>query len=275
MAIRYDKKIENEITKTVRNFNAKISRLEKNERELLPDKVSKQAIKQINNRADLKRKLKELQRFSKRGAEDIITTKGGVRITQYSLNNLKQQSKRVKQNITREITRLKTEKPKVFGKEQDITFAQMGDDYYLTTLKRKEKLNKSFLELSQEEFESYENLVNRLTQNEAYMNYVFKQNYLKMLTDLGYYYKYSKTKLKIIKERLMALDKSDFLELFRSDKSISAVLNYYPVVTGQINLKNKRGKNDVGINPNDITEDVYSLYDNLYDNLDEIVSDYA
>ena len=275
MAIRYDKKLENEITKTVRNFNAKISRLEKNERELLPDKVSKQAIKQINDRADLKRKLQELQRFGKRGAEDIITTKGGVRITQYALNNLKQQTKRVKQNITREITRLKTEKPKVFGKEQDITFAQMGDDYYLTTLKRKEKLNKSFLELSQEEFENYENLVNRLSQNEAYMNYVFKENYLKMLTDLGYYYKYSKKKMKVIKDKLMALDKSDFLELFRSDKAISAVLNYYPVVTGQINLKNKRGKNDVGINPKDIMEDVYNLYDNLYDNLDEILSDYA
>lgn len=275
MAIRYDKKLENEITKTVRNFNAKISRLEKNERELLPDKVSKQAIKQINNRADLKRKLQELQRFSKRGAEDIITTKGGVRITQYTLNNLKQQTKRVKQNITREISRLRTEKPKVFGKEQDITFAQMGDEYYLTTLKRKEKLDKSFLELSQEEFESYENLVNRLTQNEGYMNYVFKENYLKMLTDLGYYYKYSKTKLKIIKKRLIELNNSDFLELFRSDKSISAVLNYYPVVTGQINLKNKRGKNNVGINPKDIQADVYSLYDNLYDNLDEILKDYA
>ena len=275
MAIRYDKKLENEITKTVRNFNAKISRLEKNERELLPDKVSKQAIKQINDRTDLKRKLQELQRFSKRGAEDIITTKGGVRLTQYVLNNLKRQTKRVKQNITREITRLKTEKPKVFGKEQDITFAQMGDDYYLTTLKRKEKLDKSFFELSQEEFESYENLVNRLTQNEAYMNYVFKENYLKMLTDLGYYYKYPKKKMKVIKDRLMSLDKSDFLELFRSDKSISAVLNYYPVVTGQINFKNKRGKNDVGINPKDIKDDVYSLYDNLYDNLDEILSDYA
>mgnify|MGYP003308080873 CR=1 FL=1 len=101
------------------------------------------------------------------------------------------------------------------------------------------------------------------------------ENYLKMLTDLGYYYKYPKKKMKVIKDKLMALDKSDFLELFRSDKAISAVLNYYPVVTGQINLKNRRGKNDVGINPKDIEEDVFSLYDNIYDNLDDILSDYA
>ena len=34
MAIRYDKKLENEINRTIKNFNQKISRLEKQERQL-------------------------------------------------------------------------------------------------------------------------------------------------------------------------------------------------------------------------------------------------
>ena len=44
MAIRYDKKINQEINRTIRNFNQKISRLEKEERNLiLPEKITKKA----------------------------------------------------------------------------------------------------------------------------------------------------------------------------------------------------------------------------------------
>ena len=41
MAIRYDKKLNQEINKTIRNFNQKIVRLEKEEKELLPKKITK------------------------------------------------------------------------------------------------------------------------------------------------------------------------------------------------------------------------------------------
>ena len=84
MAIRYHKKLNQEINRTIKNFNQKIARLEKQERELLPSKITKQELKNTSfTRAELQRKLKELQRFSKRGAEDIIETKGDVKLTQY------------------------------------------------------------------------------------------------------------------------------------------------------------------------------------------------
>ena len=42
MAIRYDKKLNQEINKTIRNFNQKIARLEKTERDLiLQSKITK------------------------------------------------------------------------------------------------------------------------------------------------------------------------------------------------------------------------------------------
>ena len=56
-----------------------------------------------------------------------------------------------------------------------------------------------------------------------------------------------------------------FLKLFKEDKSIRAILDYYPVVTNSFNA----------INPDDIKEDVINLYDNLIDNIDEIIQDYA
>ena len=46
MAIRYDKKINQEINRTIKNFNQKIARLEKQQKDLiLPDKITKKALK--------------------------------------------------------------------------------------------------------------------------------------------------------------------------------------------------------------------------------------
>ena len=97
------------------------------------------------------------------------------------------------------------------------------------------------------------------------MNTVFKENYFEMLTDLAYYFDYDKDKLNKLRDKLMKLKPNDFLKLFKEDKSIRAILDYYPIVINSFNA----------INPNDIKEDVINLYDNLIDNIDEIIQDYA
>ena len=56
-----------------------------------------------------------------------------------------------------------------------------------------------------------------------------------------------------------------FLKLFKEDKSVRAILDYYPVVTNSFNA----------INPDDIKEDVVNLYDNLINNIDDIIKDYV
>ena len=266
MAIRYDKKLNQEINKTIKNFNQKIARLEKQERELLPSKITKQELKNTSfTRAELQRKLKELQRFSKRGAEDIITTKGGVKLTQYELSNIKRENARVKRNITREINRLKVDKPKIFGKTQTSTFSEMGDTDYLNLVARRKALEKNIDKLSREEFERFTKLIEKTGKNQQYMNNIFKQNYFEMLTDLAYYFDYDNDKLNLLKQKLMNLKPNDFLKLFKEDKSIRAILDYYPVVTNSFNA----------INPDDIKEDVVNLYDSLIDNIDDIIKDYV
>lgn len=266
MAIRYDKKLNQEINRTIKNFNQKIARLEKQERELLPSKITKKDLKSsVYTRTELRRKLKELQRFSTRGAEDVITTKGGVQLTQYELSNIKRENARVKRNITREINRLKVEKPKVFGKTQTSTFSEMGDTDYLNLVARRKALEKNIDKLSREEFERFTKLIEKTGKNQQYMNNIFKQNYFEMLTDLAYYFDYDNDKLNLLKQKLMNLKPNDFLKLFKEDKSIRAILDYYPVVTNSFNA----------INPGDIKEDVINLYDTLIDNIDEIIQDYA
>ena len=266
MAIRYDKKLNQEINRTIKNFNQKIARLEKQDRELLPSKITKQELKNTSfTRAELQRKLKELQRFSKRHAEDIIETKGGVKLTQYELSNIKRENARVKRNITREINRLKVEKPKIFGKTQTSTFSEMGDTDYLNLVARRNALEKDINKLSREEFERFTKLIEKTGKNQQYMNNIFKDNYFDMLTNLAYYFDYDNDKLNMLKQKLMSLKPNDFLKLFKEDKSIRAILDYYPIVTDSFNA----------INPDDIKEDVINLYDNLIDNIDEIIQDYA
>lgn len=266
MAIRYDKKLNQQINRTIKNFNQKIARLEKDERELLPSKITKKELKNsVYTRTELQRKLKELQRFSTRGAEEVITTSGGVRLTKYELNEIKRENARVKRNITREINRLKVDKPKIFGKKQTSTYSEMGDHDFLNLVARRKALEKDVNKLSREEFERFTKLVAKTGRNQQYMNNIFKENYFNMLTKTAYYFNYDNEKLAYLKDRLMKLQPNDFLKLFKEDKSVRAILDYYPVVTNSFNA----------INPDDIKEDVVNLYDNLINNIDEIVKDYA
>ena len=206
-----------------------------------------------------------MQRFSKRGVEDIIETKGGVRLTQYELSNIKRENARVKRNITHEINRLKVEKPKIFGKKQTSTFSEMGDTDYLNLVARRNALEKDINKLSSKEFERLIKLIEKTGKNQQYMNNMFKDNYFAMLTDLAYYFDYDNDKLSMLKQKLMNLKPKDFLKLFKEDKSIRAILDYYPVVTNSFNA----------INPDDIKDDVVNLYDNLIDNIEQIIQDYA
>lgn len=266
MAIRYDKKLNQEINRTIKNFNQKIARLEKQDRELLPSKITKKELKDnVYTRTELRRKLKELQRFSNRNAEDIITTSGGVRLTQYDYQNIKRENARIKRNITREINRLRVEKPKIFGKLQSSTFSEMGDSDYLNLVARRKALEKDINKLSKDEFGRFKKLVEKTGKSQQYMNNIFKENYFEMLTDLAYYFDYDNDKLNLLRQKLMNLKPNDFLKLFKDDKSIRAILDYYPIITNSFNA----------INPDDIKEDVVNLYDNLIDNLDDILKDYA
>lgn len=266
MAIRYDKKLNQEINKTIRNFNQKITRLEKQERDLiLPDRITKQALKEnIHSRKELRRRLKELQQFSTRGIEKTIRFKSGLELSHYEYQKVKKESARVKRLLTSKIKFLETTAPKVFGKRQAVTFAQMGDDYYLNLLARREKLDVNILEMTQEEFERYKELVEKTSRNNEFYNNIFKQNYIKALNYLGYFYNYDKSKLKYLEDRLIQLAPDKLYKLFLEDKAIQAILNYYPMVNGTI----------MNFNPEQIKEDVTELYGNLIDNLDIILKDY-
>lgn len=109
--IRWNKSDDQEIKKTVKNFNAKIGRLEKKydklisqetdrekrqqlriEKNALPERTSAKQMKElVDTRTDLNRELNALKRFSKRGAEEIVEspgTKYNLQITKWQRNEM-------------------------------------------------------------------------------------------------------------------------------------------------------------------------------------------
>ena len=101
--IRYDTKLKNLINKTVRNYNAKIRRLEKINPSLdLPEKINSTTIKNISqSRSEIYRNLAKLTRFSEKRSEETIILPSGDLISKYELNELKRESARLQRNLTR------------------------------------------------------------------------------------------------------------------------------------------------------------------------------
>ena len=88
-----------ELARVVRNFNAKVNRLIKQNPQMenvLPEKVSVGQLKElINTRQDLKRELNSLKRFSKRGSEQIVE----VPDTDYNLKITKWQRTEINRRV--------------------------------------------------------------------------------------------------------------------------------------------------------------------------------
>ena len=268
MAIRYDKKLNYEIMRTINNFNRKVRRLEKQGKKGVPETVTKRGLKlRYDNRKALVNQLKAMQDFSRRSGElNSVTTKGGVNLSKYELQKLRYDLKRARKNIQEEIERMKYNKPTVFGREQDVTYAQMGDERYLNKKAILNELSKDYSKLDREAFNKFRGRLSRELFYQEYEVDKFKDNYFQMVEDLGYFYKVDSKKIKEIKSKLYNLKPENFIKVFNTDKAIKSITEYYPIMTGR--------KSKTGIRPQDIASDVKVLFDNLYENIDDIVGKY-
>ena len=262
--IRYDKKLNKEIDDTLRRYNNKITRLARQHSNyILPQKVTKDDLMEVSyTRRDLQRRLSNLRKFNERGAERSVLTSKGYAISKYELDYLKREQSRVKRKINREIKRYETIKPTTYGKQEARTFAQMGDTNYLNALARLEAISKDITGLTQEQLVNYRKLLYSAGKNRDYLAESFKLGYLDMMTQVGYTAGYDPEKLELLKEKLKDLDPTQMYDLYRNEKSIKSVSDYYYVLS------------DGKIDPEQFTQDVTNLYDNLLESIDTILKDY-
>lgn len=170
--IRYDKQLNAELRRTVANFNAKVRRLEKEERELVPSLTSVEELKgTYNKRYELKRKLKQLQNFSKRGVEEVIKTQGGAEMTKWEYDTLKQEIRRSNYVGNREYKRLST-------KSTPLTITRNSA---LNKLKSQlSVINKDLENINARELKQVYSNINRLLDYDLAAER-FQQNYIQMV----------------------------------------------------------------------------------------------
>lgn len=125
--IRWTKDDKQNLRKAVNSFNSKIKRLESLGRKNLPDKISyKELIKgreteydkfgnvtriqelPILSRRELRNTINSLKRFTKRGAEEIVTLDSGEKITRWQKREIGYLKSRATRNINSRIEEIDT-----------------------------------------------------------------------------------------------------------------------------------------------------------------------
>ena len=262
MAIRYTKQLNTNINNIVRNFNAKVSRLEKASEELyIPEKVSVNEIKaSAQNRRELERILKDLQKYSKRGMEKTVRFASGIEMSKYQSEILKRNLRIAKAKTTRDITSFKSVPIKVFGIPQNTPHEY--DEAYLNLKAQRESLEKDISKLSKKELERLNANITDILESYK-MEEQYKENWLDMLEKLSYYGNISDDKRMIIAERIKNISASNFTKMYRNEKSIKAIQELYKDI-----MRNKGNVDE------ETESDIQDIIGNFYTNINKIMEDY-
>ena len=120
-----------ELNRTVKNFNAKVKRLEtkyKNSDVILPERMSVKELKKvITTERDLNRELKSLQSFTDRGSEEIVdipNTNNNIQMTKWQREEMSKRAKMI--NDKRYYHRKKLESQPLSNKGKPLGYTK-GD----------------------------------------------------------------------------------------------------------------------------------------------------
>lgn len=260
MAIRYDKKINKEIYRTVYEFNKKVKELEGMEGVLIPEKISTKELKRsVYDRRELRRELKNIKKFLKPGAEEIIKTQAGF-ISKYDIDVLKSNIRSAKARVNAKLQKMYNTELYLEGTKTKNTYATMGSQRYLNLKTKREALNKDIKTLDRDELRRYINLVNANIRSDR--NKEWKESYLDILEKEAYQFNVDKKYLDNIREKMMKLPADKFIEVYNKELGIQSIAEMYRMMM-------ERTKN--GLSLEGIKENVTSLYKNLSDKINKIV----
>ncbi len=264
---KINNKTLNEIKRVVNNYNRKIRRLElKGTDLLLPNRTSVseqlEIAKELNTKVEINRRIKDLQAFTKRGGEKSISVRGKT-LPRYQYENIKRYKAIALRNINKKLKFYENTNIMESGQDLGYTYAQLGDREYLNLqAKKKALLNKKISDF--ETSRQLDNYLNTLKANtRVYDDNVFRNNYLDMIFKNATSFGLDNKKVKVIYDRLKELTPQQLATLFDKDKTIQALLYYYRDIK---NIDNEEAFNS-------LSDDVYDVYDELYNNLDEIIEE--
>lgn len=144
--IRWTASDDAELKRAVKNFNAKIVRLEKKNpavKSSLPDRVTVKEMRElIQTRKDLKKELKSLQNFTKRGAETLVKAPNNaddnIFITKWQRDDMLARQKSV--NISRGVRRANFAKLQAKDRGKELAYTVGGRQTQIGMGKAEEKV---------------------------------------------------------------------------------------------------------------------------------------
>ena len=263
MAFKYSEEDSKRLQKAVNNYNKKVNRLMKSNHPYLPDKVSISEIKSgISNRWDFKREVKYLEQFTTRGSERLIVTKGGATLTKYEYQLLEQEQKRLYSKLSYKISKYKETKPRVFGVEQEESYARMGDEIYENLIARRNNISKRKLhDINKTNLRILRNLVARTEEYFEKENTDFKMRFIEqILPGSNTYWDLDEEKINYIREKLKGLTPNQFMDMYEREQALRVIKLKYDTKLKLLYGESKR--------------EMEEMINTLYENIDTMVKDY-
>lgn len=142
--IRWTESDQDDLRKAVKNFNAKITRLEKkypDQKNALPERMSVKQIKDlITSRQDLKREINALRRFTVPGAEELVD----VPISEYNMKMTKWQ----KNEMVRRAGIINRKRKERYDAIKDIEMTDRGEPLGYTVGQADESIGMGSIDLN-------------------------------------------------------------------------------------------------------------------------------
>lgn len=217
--IKWRESDSQELNRAVKNFNAKLSRLEKKNpqmKNVLPERVSVAQMKElINTRQDLKREINALKRFSKRGAEEIVS----VPDTDYNLKITKWQ----KTEMNRRIAIINRRRAKRLEDIENMEMSSRGEGLGYTRgqfgMGKQEAaelrpMNAFTRRMSQSDLKWKWKAIKSESQSDYFTkrDYAVRENYIKGIKE-----NYNYEDVKDIIEKIEKMDIKEFFKVFNSE----------------------------------------------------------
>ena len=221
--IRWRESDLDELQRTIKNYNAKIayhSKKSPDNAEYLPSKITKkEALEKIETRSEFNRFVNSLQRFSRKGAEEIIKSERGANMTKWAHQEYKLGERLDNARKARELKKLEEQEVTSRGKGTGVKRAQMG------TIKENslKPRHRDPLKMSQKEWDLARSNMDRM----LYASYRrekqkrMKENYIKGLIISGF--------PEDVIEMVRNTPLDDFLEKVINDTEASFDFIYDPI----------------------------------------------
>lgn len=288
--------------RVMKNYNRKISRLQnKNKTKLLPSKLSKIEMNSIINSSntlrDLKRELKTLENFTKRGGEQVIKFEG-VEMLKADKKNIQMLRRsgvmRLKSELSLELERQGGYYKPEFVLENPFTARFLGStvNTILTKIKRiktpvKYIVNQDKTKFNKKEIKEYEQSIQdfKVTRGVTglkdmtttgyikMMKYYtrdsnkwrdFQNNFIEMMVSSGYGYGENYRKVHILAQKLRSISDRDFYKLYTKHREIETLIyGYHNIMEFDYDSPYVM----------EIADDYREDFDTLLENIDDYISE--